>query len=175
MSCTVVEVPKAKADDCNPDINFAQVTRVYVGNSGNPFTDWTSLAEWTPRLDQAAAGADKIRTFNVIGSKPKPDRPKVAFSRKRTAYGDPKHSLPFKVDETHPDNYAFLKFLEDHPGQRNAVWYEIGKYLYGGNAGVDGLIILDDTASENDEELNVFEGEITWEGKHPDRIVNPLI
>ena len=51
MACVPIPLPPVKADICAPDLNFGEVDKIYLGNQGNPFLDWTDLAEWTARLD----------------------------------------------------------------------------------------------------------------------------
>lgn len=175
-TCTPVNLPAARADYCAPDINFGSVDKIYLGNEGNPFTDWTSLAEWTSRIDNTDDGTTvtAIKELHIEGDKPRPERGEVKFSQGRKAYTTPDHTLNITVDETHTDNYALVKWLDANAGQKITVWYQAGKYLYGGNDGISSTLVLDDVIPRSDEELNVFEGEVTWEGNHPDRIVNPM-
>lgn len=173
--CTVVNLPVVTADFCSPNINFGQIKTLYLGNSGNPLTDWTDLAEWNTKIDNAdTADAAKIKKLHVIGDKPSPERGTVEFSQGRTAYTTPEHTINFRIDETDDNNYALIQFLEANAGQTIQVWYEGGKYLYGGNTGVSATIVLDDIIPESDEELNTFNGTIVWEGNHPARILSPL-
>ena len=128
-TCTPVPLPAVKADFCAPDLNFGQIDKIYLGNEGNPFIDWTDLVEWNARLDNVdVADPTKVRFLHVIGDKPAPEKNKVDFSQGRSAYTTPKHTVNIKIDETHDDNYALIKFLEDNAGQTIPIWYQAGKY-----------------------------------------------
>lgn len=173
--CIPVALPVVKADFCAPNINFGEIDKVYLGNSGQPFLDWSDLAEWNTRLDNDdVVDAAKIRTLHVIGDKPASEKTKIDFSQGRSVYTDPKHSINLRVDETGDENYALILWLEENAGQTVALWYQAGKYLYGGNMGVSATLTLDDIIPESDEELNTFNGVASWEGKHPLRILNPM-
>lgn len=174
--CTTVDLPVVTADFCAPDINFGEVDKIYFTNDGSPLTDWADLAEWNTRLDNAdvTADNDKIRSLHVIGDKPRPEKSVVEFSQGRKAYPDPDHTINIRVDETGADNYGLLLFLEANAGSQLRVWYQAGKYLYGGNTGILANLNMDDVIPESDAELNTFVGEVTWEGPHPTRIANPM-
>lgn len=173
--CTPVAPPKLKVSFCNPTLTLGRITRIYIGNLANPLADWTSLTEWNNRLDNDTEDdLTKIRFLTVVGSKPKPERSKIEYSENRTLYTTPDHSIPFKVDETSQENYAFLQFLDENPNYQPAIWYPDAKHLYGGNSGIAAKITMDHIIPENDNELSYFEGVIEWTGIHPDRIVNPL-
>lgn len=175
MDCTPVNLPVVKADFCAPNINFGEVDKIYLGNQGNPFTDWTQLAEWTTRIDNDdAATVTAIKELHVIGDKPATEKNKVDFSQNRSVYTSPKHTLNIRIDETGDENYALLQWLETNAGQTVSLWYQAGKYLYGGNDGIPAILTLDDIIPESSEELNTFNGAATWEGNHPERIVNPM-
>ena len=174
-TCVPVNLPKVKADFCAPDLNFGQVTDIWLGYDTNPFDDWTDLEEWTTRVDNATlADLTKIRHLHVIGDKPAAERTKIDFSQNRSTYTVPNHTVNVRVDETHDDNYALVQWLDAHAGQTIRVWYAAGKYIYGGNEGVPANLGLNDVIPESDEELNVFQGAITWQANHPDRILNPM-
>lgn len=175
MNCANVNLPIVDADFCAPNINFGQIDKIYLGYNGQPMADWTSLAEWTSRIDNATlADLTKIRELHVIADKPTAERTAVAFSQGRTAYATPNHTINVRVDETGENNYGLIQWLEDNAGQTIRIWYQAGKYLYGGNEGVPATLSLNDVIPESDEELNTFQGTITWTAKHPDRITNPM-
>lgn len=173
--CIPVALPAVKADFCAPDLNFGEIDKIYLGNTGNPFTDWADLTEWNTRLDNAdVADATKIRMLHVIGDKPASEKNKVDYSQGRSVYTEPKHTINIRIDETGEENYALIQWLEENAGQTLALWYQAGKYLYGGNDGLPATLTLDDIIPESDEELNTFNGTANWEGKHPVRILNPM-
>lgn len=175
MDCTGLNLPEVKADFCSPNTNFGQIDKLYLGVSGNPMADWSDLAEWTARLDNTTlADATKIRELHVIGDKPAAEKNKVDFSKGRSVYTEATHTINFAIDETGDENYDLVKFFEDNAGVSIPVWYQAGKYLYGGNSGVSATIVINDVIPQSDEELNTFVGTITFKGGHPDRILNPM-
>lgn len=174
MPCKTVDLPIVEADLCAPDTNFAEIDKIFLGNADSPFTNWALLSEWNARLSNTTVAETAIRFLHVIASKPKPERTKITFSQKRTLYTTPKHTIPFKVDETGAHNYGLLQFLETNAGMPIPIWYQVGKYIYGGNSGILATIIMDDVIDENGEVLQIFEGTIEWEGLHPARILNPM-
>ena len=176
MACVPVKLPAVTADFCAPNINFGQISKIYLGNPGSPMADWADAAEWTTRIDNTDAGvlATAIKELNVIGDKPRPERGEVEFSQGRKAYTTPSHTINIKVDETGDDNYNLVQFLDANVGQIVQIWWVQGKYMYGGDDGIAANLVLDDVQPESDEELNVFEGTITWDGTHADRQLNPL-
>ena len=170
-------LPNITADLCNPDINFGQIDKIYMCQTGNPFDDvsapWTDKANWDARIDNAGTLAGDIHYLHVLGEKPAPETNKVEISLRRKVQSPKKHSINFKVDETGDLNYEFLRKLEC--GGVFLVWYQAGKYLYGGNEGIAATISLDDVIPESSQDVNQFVGAIEWEDQfHPDRIVNPL-
>lgn len=173
--CAPVNLPKVKADFCAPDLNFGRIDKIYLGYDGHPFVDWEDLEEWTTRIDNTTlADLTLIRELHVIGDKPAAEKTKVDFSLGRATYTTPNHTVNIRVDETHEDNYLFLQWVEAHQGQTLRVWWAAGKYLYGGLTGVPATLVLNDVIPENDQELNTFQGTVTWKGLTPDRITNPM-
>ena len=168
-------MPEAEADLCAPNVNYSQVNAVYIGTGDNPFTNWEDLSEWLARIDNAdVTDATKLRKFHTVGDKPAPEKNKIDFSQDRTLYSIPKHTLNLKVDETGDKNYEFIRWLELNPGQTFRVWYQVGKYLYGGNNGVPASVNFDDIIDEDKKTLNIFAGTVSWEGVHPERALNPM-
>ena len=173
--CNETQLPTVVADFCSPNLNFGQIKKIYLGYASNPLADWNDLAEWNTRLDNSTeADLTKIRFLHVIADKPAAEKSEIEFSQNRKAYTTPDHTINLSVDETGNENYALIQFLEDNAGKTVQMWYEAGKYLYGGNSGIPVFISLNDVIPESDEELNTFDGTATWQANHPDRIVNPM-
>ncbi len=174
-SCEELVLPVAAASFCDPDINYGQVGRVYF--STTEMTDWESLVEWTARLDNDTdiPLTDYTRYFNVIGDKPAPEKPETKISRGRTVFGTKTHTLNFAIDETGEDNYAFMQFLEENAGAGIRMWFEAGKYLYGGNSGICCSISIDEIIPEAETEITKFIGVAKWYSiTSPERILNPM-
>lgn len=175
LTCASVNLPAVKADFCNPNVNFGQIDKIYLGYPSNPMVDWTSLVEWNARLDNTTlADLTKIRYLHVIGDKPAAASNELKISVNRRIYTPKIHTVNIKVDETGSENYALLLWLEANVGQTLAVWYQCGKYLYGGNSGIPCTLTLDDVLPENNQELNTFAGKVVFEGESPARITNPM-
>lgn len=174
-TCAAVNAPKVKFDYCTPEINYGQIDRILLGNEGYPLDDPTDLAEWTDRVDNDdIVDASKIRQLFVIGDKPAPESSVQKISLGRSVYGTKKHTINIKIDETNDDNYNLVQWLEDHSGVTFRCWYTAGKYLYGGADGIPVNINLDDVIPEASDALDLFIGKLTFEGKTPDRILNPM-
>lgn len=174
-TCVGLVLPVADANFCDPDINYGQISRIFL--STTPMIDWTDLAEWTDRLDNTTATplVDYTRYFNVIGDKPAPEKTEVKISRGRTVFGNKTHTINFAIDETPDQNYAFMQFLEENAGSNVRLWYEAGKYLYGGNEGICSSIDMDEIIPESDTEIVKIVGVAKWtNATHPERILNPM-
>ena len=170
-----VVIPVVTANFCSPVTNFGQIKKIHFGNLGNPFTDVTDLAEWTSRRDNATTtGTDYIRTLYGIGSKAAPEKTEVEFSLGRKLNTDSEHSFTFRVDEMSDENYALMKFLEDNPGIQIPVWWEVQKFLYGGNDGVTCTMDMVEITPEDKNALQYFELTISFEGSSPQRDANPM-
>ena len=175
MGYTDIDLPAVKADFCSPVLNYGEISKIYFANKDNPLINWTSLAEWSSRLDNSIIDSTKIRYLHGIGSKLKPESTRANPSINKLVDVTKTHTIIFNVDEVHDDNYALLKHFEDSNGQEVLCWYEIGNYLYGGNSGIRTIIFMNEVTTENKEELQKFESELIFFGEHPDRILSPLV
>jgi hypothetical protein len=170
--CTSV-LPDVDFDYCAPDFNMGQISEIYIGNIDQGFTDWTSLAEWNSRISEDSSDVDALRRLYVIGDKPEPESNDIDMSKDRIVVGNKKHTLNFRIDETGATNYEFLRTLEC--GTKYNVWFVAGKYVYGGNDGIEANLKLNDIIPEDNQELNTFNGTVVWEAKfHPERTDNPM-
>lgn len=173
-NCTPVTLPVVGADFCAPVTNFGGITKIYLANIGNPLTNVEDLTEWNSRLSNTGTTGTEIRTLHVVASKPAPEKSEIEFSLGRKLYTPKSHTIPVKIDEVNDENYELIKWLEDNVGQSILMWHNGGKYMYGGNGGIVATLTLDNIIPESDEELNTFDGLLTFEGGHPDRHINPL-
>lgn len=167
-------LPPVEYDECNPEINGAQVAKVYVTNIGNPLVDWTNPLEWQGRLDNNAIAADAILTLHVIGSKPVPTGNEVEISLGRKIVGKKTHVLNVKIDETNNTNHEFLR--QNECGGNYLVWYEtIDGLMFGGTEGIVASLLLDMNIAESAEDNIVYEGKFEWKSKFTEeRIQSPL-
>ncbi len=113
--------------------------------------------------------------LHVVGDKPAAEKNTFKISMNREISSPKNHTINFKIDETDADNYALLQFIEENPAFQFRLWYEAGKYLYGGNDGVGANIVMDDIIPESNEDLNIFQGVAKWKSViSPERITNPI-
>lgn len=176
MSCTIVPIPQAKGEFCSAELNFGRVNQVYLGNFGFPLTDVADAVEWGSRIDNDAAAADTvIRRLNGIGDKPAAASNVVEYSLNRKANTPADHTINFRVDDTIDANYALMQWFEENPNQTYPVWYVSGgDKMHGGNEGVAANVDMKHVIPEDDNTLQYIQVTITWTGKHPNRIPNPL-
>lgn len=167
-------LPVISVDECNPEINDAQIGKIYLTNIGEPLTDWTDLLEWQGRLDNAALTADAIRTIYVIGSKDKPDSNIKDISLKRKVIGQKSHTVNFKIDETNAINHEAIREFEC--GGNYLMWYETcGGLLFGGNEGIKVFVEAGMIIPEGADEIITYDGTATWDARFTEeRIVSPL-
>lgn len=167
-------LPPVSFDECNPEINGAQVAKVYVTNIGNPLADWTNPVEWQSRLDDTASAADSILTMHVIGSKPVPTGTEVEISLGRKIVGKKTHVLNVKIDETNITNHEFLR--QNECGGNYLIWYEtLDGLMFGGTEGIVASLLLDMNIAESAEDNIVNEGKFEWKSKFTEeRIQSPL-
>lgn len=168
------DLPIVEFDECNPEINGGQISKIYITNIGFPLVDWTNVLEWNLRLDNSAVGADAIRTLHVIGSKPVPSADEKEISLGRKLKGSKTHIINVKVDETNDINHEFLRKMEC--GGTYLMWYETleGK-LFGGTEGIKSSAFLDMVIPESGTDIITNEGKFEWKSKFTEeRIVSPL-
>lgn len=167
-------LPVVEFDECAPETNDGQIYKIYMTNIGNPFTDVTDLAEWTPRLDNAGAASDAIRTLHVIGSKPIPASEEREISLGRKVNSKKTHNIDFKIDETNGINHEFVRQLEC--GGQFLIWYETsGGLLFGGNDGIKVSMNVDMEIPEGETEFITLTGKAEWKAKFTEeRALSPL-
>lgn len=171
----VAALPEVLFSDCSPELNYGNITYLYVTNVGNPLTNWTDLAEWAARIDNDSTDSAAIRQYRVIGSKPAPDKPETTISGDRTNYGLATHTLEVRIDETNATNQEALRQMEC--GGQYLIWYEtIGGLRWGGNDGIPATIKLDEIIPESSSEAITFAGQVKWKSRFtPERIEVALI
>lgn len=173
-NCTF-NVPRVLFTDCNPITYLGQIKNLYIAAStATDLSDWTSPVEWAARINNTDNGADLIRRLHVIGSKPVPDKQSKVIDHGITLYGKKKFKLPFKIYQLHDLNYQFMLQLEC--GGTFKMWYETDSgLLYGGNAGIDVSITLDEDIPESTDDFITLTGQAEWQNKfHPDRVESPI-
>lgn len=168
--------PEVLFDYCAPVTGFGEINYIYVASAADNtyLDDWSSLSEWTDRLSQDGVVGTEIRKLTVIGNKPAPEYQEIEMSLNRKRVSTKMHTVAFRIDEITDENYAALRQFEC--GGTFRIWYEdYAGYLYGGNAGIEATIKADHVIPESSQELQYFEGTVTWEAKyHPERIESPM-
>lgn len=174
-NCTT-ELAETNFNECAPAINLSEIVRIFIAlASATPFTDVAQASEWTTRLSQTATDVDAIRALTVIADKPAGTAVTRDISGGRTYIIGKDHTLNVSIDDTSDENYEFIRKLEC--GGKFKIWYETaGGYLYGGNEGIPTKSVnFDDVLNRGADEIETFEGTITWRAKfHPERVKSPI-
>jgi hypothetical protein len=80
------------------------------------------------------------------------------------------------MDDTGTINYnTFMRQLECHGTYK--IWYQSGKWLYGGNAGIDDVTIkANEIIAESNDEIKVIQLTFMWKSKFsPEKTeLNPI-
>lgn len=170
------QLPAVDFSKCSPILHKGQIQKIYATNIGQSLTDWTVLANWTARLSNDSAAVDAIRTFHVIASKPKPEQTSVDISLGRKVTSQKTHKVPFKIDETGPINYEFVRKNECNGGGQYLIWYETSDgMLSGGSAGIEASMNCDYIIPDATNTYCTIEGEFVWEADFTEeRIESPL-
>ena len=168
------EVPPINQDECNPIVDISEVSKLYMTNIDQPLADWTSLAEWTTRIDNAGVLVSDIREWWVSGELPEPDRNITEIDNQREVTSPADYELNLEVFDMDTITYDALRLLQC--GGRKLIWYAAGNYLYGGTTGIEADVIADYIITKGSKEINMGTLKIKWEAKHsPERITNPML
>lgn len=171
-----VNLPVVSFDDCNPEILFSEIRRVFIAKkNADPFTDWTDATEWETRLSQdSITGDDYIRPLTVIADKPAAAAVSKDISNGRKKIIGKDHTINVTIDDVTDENYEFMRALEC--GGKFRFWYETsGGKMYGGNEGFTAEFNLDDILNRGVDEIETLAGAITWRSKFsPERIDSPI-
>lgn len=180
--CTTV-LPVVKADLCDPDVHFGEISMLMFTRNGDGLTDWTNDTEWGTRMSNTTTGSTalptspslaSIRQLFGIGSLAAPERTEIRLPRKTKTYTTPKYTMTFRVTDTGTENMAFVRSLPVG-GQTYTGWFGTEEVLFGGNAGVTITLVADPNIPENVDEIMVINVTISFEGTFPEMIVNPLV
>lgn len=168
-------LPGFNFDNCNPEINNGEISKIYFTTDGNPLSDWRNELEWDSRLDNEAAGASKIRVLTVIGELPAVGDNEKAISGGRIVEGVKDFVVNFTVDETGQDNYDALRAMECNSGNM-LVWFQTRDgLLFGGNDGIAAKIKLKLAIPLSYNDIMNFPGTIKWKARFsPERITSPI-
>ena len=159
------DLPIVLFDVCAPDVDFGNIEKIYLTNIGNPLANVEDAAEWLTRLSNSSTDADAIRYLHVIGELPEPEQEETEISLCRTIYSDCKYQLPFEIDETNLTNHEFMR--KTHCNTDYLMWFASGKYIYGGNDGIQASLRLNMTIPRECRGLKKYMGLFTWENEFP--------
>lgn len=169
-------LPDVFFDECAPTIHYGEVAKIYVAKAdAADFTNVDLIAEWTARLSDTADTADSIRTLIVIGELPEPEQSEIKISGDRTVVGFKQFTLPFEIDETNDVNYNVLLTYECNVKAK--IWFETADgVLYGGNAGIEATIRMNNVIPRERTEVAKFMGTVKWQSQFsPLRAASPMV
>ena len=165
--------PAPNFDDCNPQIEFGEISRIFITNKDYPFTNIEDVAEWTARLSNTSTDVNAIRELVVIGQKPAAEGERMRISDGRRITMPKTHSVTAKIDELNDENYDWLRYMECN--DQYLMWYKAGSYVFGGNDGISASIGANHVIPEGDKEMQTIEISAEWDAKqHPARNLYPL-
>jgi len=167
-------LPDSLFDECAPEINGAQIAKIYITNIGNPLVNWTDPVEWDSRINPVVPGPTDIHVLHVIGAKPVPAGTEQEISLGRKIVGKKTHILTMKIDETNATNHEFVRANEC--GGQYLFWYEtLEGLLFGSTNGIVASLLLDMNIAESADENIVYEGKLEWKSKFTEeRIISPI-
>lgn len=180
--CTTV-LPVVKADLCDQDIHFGEISMLLFTRLGDGLTDWTDDTEWATRMSNTTTGITalptppslaSIRQLFGLGSIAAPERTEIRLPRRTKAFTTPKYTWTFNVTDTGDENMTFARTLPVG-GQTYSGWFGTEERLFGGNDGVQITITADPTIPENIDEIMVLTVTVAFEGTFPEVIDNPLV
>lgn len=176
-NCADFNLPVTGFDDCNPEINYSEIERFFIGGpKAGGFINIADGNEWNTRMDQTTIGVNSVRGIIVIG-----DQPAAANVVKELSNGRKKNigkdfTLNFTVDDISDENYTFFRTLDGQPKVR-LFGYETqgGKMFHFGN---DGILVdyqSNGVLARGRDEIEVEVGAITWRRtQRAFRITSPI-
>ena len=168
-------LPAVLFNDCDPDVDFGEISKIYLTGPGNGLVDWTDAAEWALRLDNTTENdPTRIRTLVVKGDQPAAESTEHEISDCRTFWGKKKFTINFDIDETNIVNHDFMRQIEC--GGQFTMWYAVGKYMQGGTEGIEASVSINQVLPRGCTEIDLLSGIVKWQNKfHPEKILNPLL
>lgn len=171
-----VNLPVVNFDDCNPQVNYSEIRRIFIAKKGAvPFVNWLSAAEWLTRMSQSTTiGDDYIRALTVIADKPAAASVIKEISNGRRIVIGKDHTINFTIDDVSDENYEFMRGLEC--GGEYRFWYETeGGKMFGGNDGFLSRLDANSVLNRGRDEIETISGVMTWRTKFsPERGDSPI-
>lgn len=167
-------LPQMEFDVCAPKVNIAEIEEILFTNIGNPLTDETDPAEWATRKALLATDPERIVSIICTAEKPAAESNTIKISRDISVTPSKTHTITGDVHETSQANYDALREYEC--ARKVLMWYRTaGGLLYGGAAGIEASIVMNEVISKTRKELIIFQFSLTWDAKHhPCRTLSPF-
>jgi len=158
-------LPLAEVDICSPVVHFGEIQRLYFTNVGNPLVNVEDASEWLSRLSNTSTADDAIRFLYVSGDLPEPDRQETVISLDRKIYSPSEFMLNLDLQETNDVNYNLMRTT--HCNLTYLFWYATEDHIYGGAAGIEGQIVMNNIIEKGSQGLQLFRGMIKWKATTP--------
>lgn len=176
-NCADFNLPVTGFDDCNPDVNYSEIERIFLGGpKAGGFSNIADANEWGTRMDQTTIGVDSIRGIVVIGDQPAAANVVKELSNGRKKVIGKDFTVNFTVDDISDENYTFFQTLDGQPKVR-LFGYETqgGKMFHFGN---DGILVdyqSNFVLNRGRDEIETEVGAVTWRrSQRPNRIDSPI-
>lgn len=178
----------AKSSICNPEIRRGEISRLFIGQRGKPFTavadpviatSVNNPLAWTTRIaDNDVSDDEPIVVLHVLGDKPRPEAEEVDLSLGRKKTTKKNHVVNFVSDEFNTTNHTFFRTLEC--GGTFDLWYETSdKLLFGSHEGPHigiqvtftvGMVIPRERSG-----IITWEGEANWESLKTETFIESVV
>lgn len=176
-NCADFNLPITNFDDCNPDVNYSEIERIFIaGPKAAAFANIANANEWDTRMDQNTIGQDSIRALTVIGDQPAAAGVVRELSNGRRKVIGKDYTVNYTADDISDENYLFFAQLDEQPIIR-LFGYETqgGKMFHFGNAGILVNHTSNGVLARGRDEIETEVGVITWRKKaRPTRITSPI-
>jgi hypothetical protein len=181
MACIVIN-PVVSSDPYCIVAQRGQVFRLRTTRTKtiDEIADATDLDEWTPRLDDDAAGdpvgAAPIRTWTGTGSTDVGEFTEVPLPFNQIFSFAGNKTLPFKVVDMTAENIAAAKLIRKAGSVAVRFWVEAGTLLYTGDAGtgIIGRMTADIVIPEGSADLQYIQLNFTFSGGLGTAVANPF-
>jgi hypothetical protein len=176
-NCAAFNLPVTNFNDCDPDVNYSEIERVFAGSpQGTPFANILDANEWGTRMSQTTVNAQAIRGLIVIGDMPAAATvvKDLSNGRKKTIGKD--FTVNFDIDDISDENYLLVKTLEDNQTIRLYGFETQGGKLYHyGPGGILATVAANVVLARGRDEIERISGTITWRNKNsPNRVDSPI-
>ena len=168
-------LPIVSFNDCAPELKYAEIEQIFIARAdADEFSDINDLNEWNTRLGSDNSDKDHINALTVKAEFPEPEVNEIEGTADRRYIGIRRYSINGIIDENNDANY--LAMLEMQCNIKFRMWFKFADgSLYGGNEGLLATFAINEVASDNRQELRVFNFSAKWTAKRaPLRSVYPL-